>query len=1006
MPPRTPKVATKKKEEDGGAPAMEEVEEIAPADTQAAMEADDDDGDVKGEVMPTTAIAAGPASPAAPPPAMDIDPSRDGGSPHPASQDSIQSSYTSLKAQASLPFPPPPPPPTVTGEGLTFRILYGAQDNEPLCYLLKVGEATILLDCGWDVQLDESMLESLLPVLAQVQLVLLSFPDLAHLGALPWVAKHLGPGVPIYSTQPVFKMGQMVLYDLYLSKCMDTASGAAGCPAFTLDDVDAAMTRFQLLKFSQPLEVRQQGRFYLSVTPYPAGRVLGGCFWRVNYKKVEEILYAVDFSLKSERHLTGAVEAFNALSSDKEQRPSLVIVDARPAQGMPLDERKVEAEFLDTVTATLRKGGNVLIPVETSGRVQELLLTLNGHWRTDRLLSGYKIVLLHHMARNVLHFTKSMVEWMHPEVIRAFDRSLRNPFTLKHVVPAQSMLELEAAMGEYRNPVVVLASDEGMDTGFSRALATRWASGAENALLLCGHLRKGSLAESFWKLRHLPKASLSFCVPTIERIVGEELAGLKEKEERERRRALEVEEFRRQAHELMEGTVGAAMDEEQESVSLPSSSLSSLRKVGASTAKRRRKTAAMYRRPRYLVFGCRDAATVEVDAYGEPLAEGECVDLAKAMAQETRGMLQGLALQGPSAGGGGVQRWGYLDDVLMTEGEAQVKAGTNALKFLMKESMVEVRWKVKAFSMEGRTDGKNLRAILQNLAPRRVIFVHGTQESFGELSRYVGKMLGGSTKVWTPPLQQLLQLQQLQQGGGLGGLIGAAAAAAAAAAGTSDGGPVVEGEAGAVAAAAAAAAAAATATAAAAAATAMAAVLTVQLQFDSKVLDVGLEEEGTGERAWGAGEEEDEKVPPLVLKEMGHYRLALVRAVASETSMDADGKPLVRCQPARVLREGGGKIGVEGEGEEMINMPRTRAPFLLADGDVLLTETSQRQSLRQKLREAGVNPEFQVGPEGASLICDGTTVVRVKDNRVTLEGPLSETYFRVREAIYSRFVAL
>lgn len=136
------------------------------------------------------------------------------------------------------------------------------------------------------------------------------------MGALPWIAKHLRPGVPFYSTQPVFKMGQMILYDLYLSKCMETGS----CPAFSLDDVDAAMSRFQLLKFSQPLEVRQQGRFYLSVTPYPAGRVLGGAFWRINYKRIEDILYAVDFNLKSERHVSGAIEALNAISADKEQR--------------------------------------------------------------------------------------------------------------------------------------------------------------------------------------------------------------------------------------------------------------------------------------------------------------------------------------------------------------------------------------------------------------------------------------------------------------------------------------------------------------------------------------------------------------------------------------------------------------------------------------------------------------------------------------------------------------
>lgn len=387
----------------------------------------------------------------------------------------------------------------------------------------------------------------------------------------------------------------------------------------------------------------------------------------------------------------------------------------------------------------------------------------------------------------------------------------------------------------------------------------------------------------------------------------------------------------------------------------------------------------MYKRPLYLVFGCRDPGRVEVDAYGEPLADGECADAAKVTAMEHRGRLQGV---GGGARGGGlgglVQRWGYLDGVLMTEGDARERAGTDALKFVMKESVVEVRWRVKAFNLEGRTDGKSLRAVLASLAPRRLILVHGSPDALADLRRFASKMLGGATQVSVPaePPPPLLEDD---------GEIDLSLSAAG-----SDGGPGPEK--------------AEKAAAAAAAAEekrraheeAVAASM-VQMRFDSKVLDVGLEDEWAAEEGAGAEEEEEEgggagaaggaggAGRPLLLKEMGHYRLALVRAVASE-ARDAEGHPLLRCEPAA---------------------GPARQPFLLADGDVLLTESGQRQpSLRQRLREAGVSPEFNVGPEGAALVCDGTTVVRVKDNRVSLEGPLCDTYFKVRDVLYSRFVAL
>ena len=45
--------------------------------------------------------------------------------------------------------------------------------------------------------------------------MLLSYPDFAHLGALPVAVGKLGLTCPIYATVPVYKMGLMFLYDLY-----------------------------------------------------------------------------------------------------------------------------------------------------------------------------------------------------------------------------------------------------------------------------------------------------------------------------------------------------------------------------------------------------------------------------------------------------------------------------------------------------------------------------------------------------------------------------------------------------------------------------------------------------------------------------------------------------------------------------------------------------------------------------------------------------------------------
>lgn len=145
---------------------------------------------------------------------------------------------------------------------------------------------------------------------------------------------------------------------------------------------------------------------------------------------------------------------------------------------------------------------------------------------------------------------------------------------------------------------------------------------------------------------------------------------------------------------------------------------------------------------------------------------------------------------------------------------------------------------------------------------------------------------------------------------------------------------------------------------------------TVDLRLDAQLLDVTVEALG-GARAAAA----------LVhdVRRLGEYGLSLVEA---------------RLEPGDVVK----LRRVGGEERGLMH----RHPWLVCEGDILLTDGQ----LRQRLVEAGVTPEFTWGPEGASLVCDKTTTVKVKDNRVVVEGELSETFFKVRKVLYSRFIML
>lgn len=55
-------------------------------------------------------------------------------------------------------------------------------------------------------------------VASTIDAVLLSHPDTLHLGALPYAMKQLGLSAPVFSTEPVYRLGLLTMYDQFLSR--------------------------------------------------------------------------------------------------------------------------------------------------------------------------------------------------------------------------------------------------------------------------------------------------------------------------------------------------------------------------------------------------------------------------------------------------------------------------------------------------------------------------------------------------------------------------------------------------------------------------------------------------------------------------------------------------------------------------------------------------------------------------------------------------------------------
>lgn len=94
------------------------------------------------------------------------------------------------------------------------------------------------------------MRKGLLQIIHDIDIVVISHPDPSHLGALPYLVGQLKLQAPIYATAPCHKMGQMFMYDQYLSR-----QQSSDFSTFTLDDVDAAFRNMRHLKFQQQVKL-------------------------------------------------------------------------------------------------------------------------------------------------------------------------------------------------------------------------------------------------------------------------------------------------------------------------------------------------------------------------------------------------------------------------------------------------------------------------------------------------------------------------------------------------------------------------------------------------------------------------------------------------------------------------------------------------------------------------------------------------------------------------------
>eukprot|EP00249_Psilotum_nudum_P015759 c25506_g1_i1 orf=216-2441(+) len=585
------------------------------------------------------------------------------------------------------------------GTSVQLTPLSGAHSEAPLCYLLDVDGFRFLLDCGWDDRFDIAALEPLVSICPTIDAVLLSHPDTLHLGALPYAVKNLGLGAIIYCTLPVNRMGLMYMYDHYLSR-----RAVSNFDLFNLDDVDMAFQNSVQMTYSQHLPLTGKGEGIV-ITPYTSGHLLGGTMWKIT-KDTEDIIYAVDFNHRKERHLNGTVlESF--------VRPAVLITDAYNALNNQPVRRQRDQEFVDAIITVLRAGGNVLLPVETAGRVLELILYLEQYWSLQRL--SYSMAFLTNVSISTVEFAKSLLEWMSDAIAKSFEHNRDNAFQLKSIKLFHTRKELDELP---EGPKVVFASTASLEAGFARELFVEWACDSKNLVLFTERGQFGTLARMLQSESppKVVKLTTSKKIP----LSGEELKSYEEDQNRLKREAA-----RKAAKPAEEGNQASPAAGAGGDVAGTNANDSG----GGQPLGEGGHAAVLWN---VFMDGFKSAGTGiapmfpfqeysnEWDEYGEiinadefVMREEETIDLGTSHTTTTR---DGESRMDSEA-----------EDMLLDEKPCKVVSDTIS---------VEIKCGLQYMDFEGRSDGRSIKTILAHVVPLKLVLVHGSAEATEHLRQH------------------------------------------------------------------------------------------------------------------------------------------------------------------------------------------------------------------------------------------------------------------------------